>query len=59
MSLELEHQCPDCGESRTFWLTASTVLHLGTKRKFRCPECEYSFVRIDGIDTSVAPGAES
>lgn len=55
MSLELEHDCPRCGGPRTFWRTASTELHLGEKTKWRCPECNYGFVRIDDeadIDSS-------
>ncbi len=54
MSLELDHACPDCGEERTFYRAASTTLHLGTKVKWQCPDCEYGFVRIDGIDSSTA-----
>jgi len=54
MSLSLEHNCPECGETREFYRTASTEMHLGTKEKWRCPECEYGFVTIGGIDSSVA-----
>jgi rubredoxin len=46
MSLELERDCPECGGPRTFYLTASTNLHLGEKRKWACPDCDYAFVRI-------------
>jgi len=29
-------------------------VHLGTKMKWHCPECEYGFVQIDGnVDSSV------
>ncbi|WP_201740173.1 DUF7838 family putative zinc beta-ribbon protein [Salinigranum halophilum] len=52
MSLEMEHHCPDCGEERTFWRSASTLVHLGEKVKWRCSECEYGLVRIGDIDTS-------
>ncbi len=53
MSLELDAHCPSCGESRPFWRVASTEMHLGTKVKWHCPECDYGFVRIDGtVDTS-------
>ncbi len=53
MALELDHDCPECEEERTFYRAASTTLHLGTKVKWRCPDCDYTFVRIDGeIDTS-------
>ncbi len=53
MSLEMEHHCPACGGERTFWRSASTLVHLGEKVKWRCAECNYSFVRIGDIDTSV------
>jgi rubredoxin len=53
MSLELEHECPACGETRTFWKVASMEVHLGTKMKWDCPECDYGFVQIDGsVDSS-------
>ena len=55
MTLEMEHECPACGETRTFWKTGATKLHLGTKRKWECGECGYGFVRIDGtVDTATA-----
>jgi transposase-like protein len=50
--LSLEHDCPDCGDTRTFYRAASTTVQLGTKVKWRCPDCGYSFVRIDGVDSS-------
>jgi len=53
--MELERGCPECGEQRTFYLAASTELHLGRKRKWRCPECGYGFVRIDGEVDTAAP----
>lgn len=56
MSLERDRECPDCGETRAFYRTASTLVHLGEKVKWRCPECGYGFVRIDGIDSSAARG---
>ena len=53
MSLELEHDCPVCGESKTFYKAGSTTMYLGTKVKWHCPDCDYGFVRIDGtVDTS-------
>lgn len=52
MALELEHDCPRCGEPRSFYRRASTMLHLGRKTKWACPECDYTFVRVDGIDSS-------
>ena len=54
MALEMEHDCPVCETSRTFYRTASMNLHLGEKTKWNCPECSYGFVQVDGIDTSVA-----
>ena len=52
MALELEHDCPACGEPRAFYRSASTTLHLGLKTKWACPECDYAFVTINGIDSS-------
>ncbi|MFT4881074.1 MAG: rubredoxin [Natronomonas sp.] len=46
--MELEHECPECDRRRSFYLAASTELHLGRKLKWRCPECGYGFVRIGG-----------
>ena len=55
MTLELRRACPSCDGEETFYRTASTTLHLGTKTKWACAECGYSFVRIDGtVDTSEA-----
>ncbi|WP_435197290.1 hypothetical protein [Natronomonas sp. EA1] len=52
MSLEIEHDCPDCGAS-TFYRAASTTMHLGEKVKWHCTECDYGFVKInDAVDTS-------
>jgi len=51
MALEKEVDCPDCGQSRSFYRTASTQLHLGEKVKWRCPECDFGFVEIGGIST--------
>ena len=52
MSLAVERDCPDCETSREFYQAASTRHHLGVKEKWHCPECDYGFVTIDGIDTS-------
>lgn len=55
MPMDIEDYCPSCEEDRTFWKTASTKMHLGTKVKWHCPECEYGFVRIDdAVDTGAA-----
>jgi len=51
MSMELDAECPDCGE-QTFYRAASTTLHLGEKVKWHCPGCDYGFVKINGIDSS-------
>ena len=55
MPMELDRSCPNCGEEKTFYRAASTELHLGQKVKWHCPDCDYGFVTIDGIDT----GAEA
>lgn len=53
MALEREHPCPNCDESQRFTRMASTLLHLGLKTKWACPECDYRFVLVgDAIDTS-------
>lgn len=53
MALEREHHCPNCDESQRFTRMASTLLHLGLKTKWACPECDYRFVLVDdAIDTS-------
>lgn len=54
MALERDIDCPSCGESRTFYRTAATGLHLGQKTKWRCPECNYGFIEIDGKSTLTA-----
>ncbi|WP_196219614.1 transposase [Halorubrum sp. BV1] len=54
MALEKNVDCPSCGESREFYRTAAMTLHLGEKTKWRCPECGYGFVEINGIDTLAA-----
>ncbi|WP_265112409.1 hypothetical protein [Halosolutus halophilus] len=51
MSMERDDECPNCGEV-TFYRAASTTLHLGEKVKWHCPNCDYGFVQIDGIDTN-------
>ncbi len=53
MSLEREYECPECGQTG-FWKTASMELHLGTKTKWRCNECGYGFIEINGISTAKA-----
>lgn len=54
----MDYECPHCETERTFYLAARTNLHLGTKRKWHCPECDWGFVRIgDALDTSVDASA--
>lgn len=58
MSRELERECPVCGEPKTFYRAAATRMHLGTKVKWHCPDCDYGFVRIgDSVDTGVDASA--
>ncbi|MFC6835492.1 DUF7838 family putative zinc beta-ribbon protein [Halomarina ordinaria] len=58
MSLEIEHYCPKCGEERDFYRTASTLVHLGEKTKWRCTECDYGFVKIgDDIESDAEVAA--
>lgn len=53
MSLERDQECLECGETRTFYRAASTMVHLGEKVKWRCPDCGYSFVAIgEEVDSS-------
>ncbi|WP_435127221.1 hypothetical protein [Halobaculum sp. D14] len=57
MSLEMTHECPECGEEQGFWRVAAMTMHLGEKTKWRCNECDYGFVRINegaDIDSSRA-----
>lgn len=54
MSLEREQRCPKCEEDVTFYRSASTTMHLGEKTKWRCPECEYGFIEINGISSLTA-----
>ncbi|WP_172861767.1 DUF7838 family putative zinc beta-ribbon protein [Halopenitus persicus] len=51
MALERSVACPRCEEEQSFYRTAAMTLHLGEKQKWRCPECEYGFIAINGIDT--------
>jgi len=55
MSKELTKYCPVCEDEQSFFRAANTEVHLGTKVKWHCPDCDYGFVRIDGtVDTSTA-----
>lgn len=54
MGMELDRECPNCGETG-FWRTASMMIHIGEKVKWSCNECEYGFVTIDEtVDTATA-----
>ncbi|MFB6160437.1 MAG: hypothetical protein ABEJ61_04575 [Haloferacaceae archaeon] len=53
MALELERRCPECETVRPFYRSASTLLALGEKTKWRCPECGYGFARVgEDIETT-------
>ncbi|MFW5965408.1 MAG: hypothetical protein ACOCP3_01495 [Halodesulfurarchaeum sp.] len=56
--MDIEHYCPACGEETTFSLMASTQMHLGTKTKYWCNECDYELVLI-GEDVDAAATAEA
>jgi len=55
MAMELERECPSCGETKTFYRAGSTLMQLGEKIKWHCPDCDYGFVRIDGTVDTGAP----
>ncbi|MFW6448072.1 MAG: hypothetical protein ACOC0X_00870 [Halobacteriota archaeon] len=40
--------CPECAETTAHRLVASTRLHLGRKRKWRCLDCERQTITVDG-----------
>ena len=42
-----EMHCSQCATATTHWLVARTTLHLGTKRKWECNECEYRVVTVN------------
>ncbi|WP_169302384.1 DUF7838 family putative zinc beta-ribbon protein [Halorientalis salina] len=54
MSMDREQYCPHCEAEQTFYRAASTTLHLGEKVKWHCPDCDYGYVTINGIDTSAS-----
>ncbi|MFT4932011.1 MAG: transposase-like protein [Natronomonas sp.] len=58
MPMRTTRECPLCEAERTFYLVASTELHLGRKTKWICEECDYQVVKIDG-DIDSAAGAEA
>lgn len=52
MASEMEHYCPACEADRTFYKSASTIVHLGEKTKWYCDECDHQIVIINGIDST-------
>jgi hypothetical protein len=59
MAMQTTRECPRCGTERTFYLIASTELHLGRKRKWLCGECDHRIVQIDGEVDSAVDSAEA
>ncbi|MDZ7746400.1 MAG: hypothetical protein U5K28_07750 [Halobacteriales archaeon] len=59
MSLELDRDCPECGEEKTFYRAAAMKVHLGTKVKWHCPDCDYGFVRIANGEVAVDTNASA
>lgn len=51
MSPSFETACPDCG-SAEFYQSASMKIQLGRKKKWRCTDCEYGFVTINGTNVT-------
>lgn len=49
MALEQDHYCPSCGATKAFYRSGSTLLHLGEKVKWACPDCDYGFIEVNGI----------
>ena len=49
--MERNEECPKCGGEQKFWLTASMEVHLGEKTKWRCSECNFGFIEINGVST--------
>lgn len=43
----MERDCPEC-DSNKFWKTAYMEIHLGKKMKWRCSDCGFGFIEIDG-----------
>jgi transposase-like protein len=58
MSMQTTQECPYCEAEQTFYLIASTELHLGRKTKWLCDECERNIVKIDGEVDTAADAAE-
>lgn len=53
MALEKDVDCPKC-EGNSFYRTAAMNLHLGEKTKWRCSDCSFGYVEVNGIDTITA-----
>lgn len=56
--MQTTRKCPYCEAEQTFYLIASTELHLGRKTKWLCDECERNIVKIDGKVDTAAEAAE-
>jgi len=55
MTATRTHHCSQCEADREFYRAASMEVHIGTKVKWHCRECDYEFVRIDGdVNTATA-----
>ncbi|WP_169051786.1 DUF7838 family putative zinc beta-ribbon protein [Halorhabdus amylolytica] len=50
-----KRHCPRCETTRAFVRTARTTMELGTKVKWRCPECGFSVVNIEPGHSIEAP----
>ena len=54
MGLERDHDYPTSDKERTFYRAASTMVNLGEKVKWRCPDCGYGFVTIGERTSTLA-----
>jgi predicted RNA-binding Zn-ribbon protein involved in translation (DUF1610 family) len=53
--MEREQECPECGDTATFYRAASTNVNAGLKIKWRCSDCGFTTVEIeDLVDTATA-----
>lgn len=51
--MEMELECPECGDTTVFYRTASMWVHLGLKSKWDCENCGYGIVQFNGEISSV------
>ena len=55
MTETTEYYCPRCEGTREFVRSARTRMNLGTKVKWRCPECGFRIVTIENaVETAVS-----